>query len=82
VRPQLNGTYVRDEALQARELTKQLGVLEAAGVEGAFVFTFVAPRNPYDEDSKYDLDMASYSLVKSYSDGYGTTYPDGYNAKV
>jgi hypothetical protein len=76
VRPQLNGEYVRDEGLQARELAKQLSVLDAAGVDGAFVFTFVAPRNPYDEDPKYDLDMASYSLVKSYTNRHGATYPD------
>ena len=64
--PLLNGTYVRDEGLQARELTDQLGVLDDAGVDGAFVFTFVSPILMYNEDPHYDFDMASYSLVKSY----------------
>ena len=76
VRPRLNGAYVRDEAMQARELSNQLNILDAAGVDGAFVFTFVTPRNPYNQDPKYDLDMASYSLVKSYVEGHGRTYPD------
>jgi hypothetical protein len=74
--PQLKENYVRDEGLQARELTDLLGIYEDAGVDGAFVFTFVSPTMTYNEDPKYDLDMASYSLVKSYADKHGTTYPD------
>jgi len=73
---QLNGDYVRDEGLQARELTDVLSILDGIGVDGAFVFTFVSPTFPYHEDPKYDLDMASYSLVKSSADKHGTTYPD------
>jgi hypothetical protein len=73
---QLNGEYVRDEGLQARELTDVLSVLDGVGVDGAFVFTFVSPTTPYNEDPKYDLDMASYSPVKSYVDKHGATYPD------
>ena len=38
--------------------------------------TFVSPLPRYYEDRRYDLDMASYSLVKSYHDRTGTTYPD------
>ena len=74
--PQLNGAYMRDEGVQAREITEQLEVLEEVGVEGAFVFTFIAPTAPYSPDPKYDFDMASYSLVKTYADQHGTTYPD------
>ncbi len=73
---QLNGDYVRDEGLQARELTDVLSIFESIGIDGAFVFTFVAPTSPYNENPKYDLDMASYSLVKSYADKHGITYPD------
>ncbi|WP_248930524.1 hypothetical protein [Paenibacillus hamazuiensis] len=72
----LNGEYVRDEALQARELTEQLTILDDAGVEGAFVFTFIAPVWVHDKSPLYDLDMASYALVKSYADGRGERYPD------
>jgi hypothetical protein len=73
---QLNGDYVRDEGVQARELIDMLQILDDVGIDGAFVFTFVAPTLPYHDDPKYDLDMASYSLVKSYADKHGTTYPE------
>lgn len=75
--PRLKGRYVRDEALQAREITDALTIFDEGGVNGAFVFTFVFPNNPYNENSQNDLDMASYSLVKSYAgDKHGTIYPD------
>ena len=64
----IDGHYVRDEGLQARELTDQLSALDAGGVDGAFVFTFVSPTMPYNEDQRYDSDMVSYSLVKSYAE--------------
>ncbi len=40
------------------------------------MFTFVSPVATWNVDPRYDLDMASYSLVKSYADRHGTTYPD------
>ena len=66
VPPRADGHYIRDEGLQARELVDQLGVLDAAGVEGAFVQTFVVPNSPYRPDPRYDADMANFSLVKSF----------------
>jgi hypothetical protein len=66
VPPQVDGHYIRDEDLQARELVDQLRVLDAAGVDGAFVQTFVSPNNPYRPDSRFDTDMANFSLVKSF----------------
>jgi len=66
--PKVDGHYVRDEGLQAHELNDQLSILDASGVYGAFVFTFVSPTSPYNEDPKYDSDMASFSLVKSYAE--------------
>ncbi len=66
--PKFDGHYIRDEALQAREVVDQLGVLDSVGVEGAFVFTFVSPNSTYNEDSRFDGDMGSYSLVKSFAE--------------
>jgi len=66
VAPRIDGHYVRDEDLQARELLDQLSVLGRVGVEGAFVFTFIAPTSLYNENPKFDFDMPSFSLVKSY----------------
>ncbi|MGO9179168.1 MAG: abortive infection protein [Candidatus Limnocylindrales bacterium] len=77
VRPRLTADYVRDEELPAHELTEALGILDRAGVDGAFVMTFVAPIAPYDDDPRHDLDMSSFALVKTYADGrHGATYPD------
>jgi len=77
IRPKLIGNHLRDEGLQARELLDQLCVLDKAGVYGAFVSGFVSQIDPYDEKPRYDLDLASMSLVKTYSRGrHGATYPD------
>jgi len=76
VRPRLRGDYTRDEAMQAREVVETLGVLDAAGVDGAFIMTFVEPLNVYNKDPRHDLDMNSFALVKSLAAGrHGTTYP-------
>lgn len=76
-RPRLNGTYERDEAMQARELGETLDELERAGVAGALVSTFVTPEAFFDEDPRHDLDMDAMSLVKSLPGGRrGTAYPD------
>jgi hypothetical protein len=56
---------------------KMSEVATGAGVDGAFVFQFVSQINPYDDNPKYDTDMASSSLVKSLAHGRrGTTYLD------
>ncbi len=81
--PQLKGDYVYDQEVQAHEVADQLRVIDEAGVDGAFVYTFVQPMAFKDEaekqilkEIKFDFDIASYSLVKSYMDKHGTTYPD------
>jgi hypothetical protein len=76
VRERLNGDYVRDEAMQARELAETLTMLEAAGVDGAFVAEFVTAGATFSDKSRYDLDMNAFALVKTYRHGKGTTYPD------
>jgi hypothetical protein len=38
--------------------------------------TFVSPIAPTDDDPRYDLDMNSCSLVKTYANRKGTAYPD------
>jgi hypothetical protein len=77
VRVRLAQIDERDEGVQASRLVEQLHLLDRAGVDGAFVSTFIYPVRPYDDDPKYDLDRESPSLVKSYAGGkHGTTYPD------
>ncbi len=74
--PRLDGDYQRDEALQARELIDMLELLEGDGADGVFVMTFVSPVLTHHDNPRCDLDMASYSLVKSYANRTGTSYPD------
>lgn len=77
VRARLNGSLVRDEALQAHVLADTLVKLDAAGVAGAFVQTFVEPLMTFSEDPRYDLDMNAFSLVRTYPHlKHGARYPD------
>ena len=77
VRPRTKGVHVRDEEWQARKLVENLSVLDNAGVDGAFIFQFISQITPYSDNPRFDLDMASSSLVKYYDDGkHGATYPD------
>jgi hypothetical protein len=77
VRPHIKGNHVRDEDWQARKLVDNLSVLDSAGVDGAFIFQFISQITPYSNNPRYDLDMASSSLVKYFDDGkHGTTYPE------
>jgi len=77
IKPHVNGEHARDEAWQASKLVETPQTLDAAGVHGAFVHQFVSQINPYSDDPRYDLDMASTGLVKYYEGGRrGTAYPD------
>ena len=77
VRPKVRVVHPRDEAWQAQKIVETLGILDGAGVDGAFYSSLVSQINPYDDDPKYDLDTPSASLVKYYEGGrHGTTYPD------
>ncbi len=69
--PHVNGDYVRDEAGQAREITECLDIFEAGGADTAFVQTFVQPLSPWNPDPRFDFDLASYSLVKSFASRLG-----------
>ncbi|MGA2035846.1 MAG: hypothetical protein ABSG68_26665 [Thermoguttaceae bacterium] len=61
----------------ARKLVEQLGMLDSAGVDGAFVFQFLSQISSYDAIPRNDIDMAGSSLAKRYAGGkHGTTYPD------
>ena len=63
----LSQPLIRDEGVQAKYLTDMLSMFEEEKVYGAFVFTFVSPSYPYNLNSLYDLDIASYSLVRTWT---------------
>ena len=60
----LKGEYVRAEDEQATYLCELLDVLEAKGVDAAFVYTFARYDLPHRNDPRADLDMASRGVVK------------------
>ncbi|MBP2705932.1 hypothetical protein JOL79_19170 [Microbispora sp. RL4-1S] len=68
-RPRLNGDYVRDEDEQVRYLRESLAVFDEEGVDAAFWFTFAGFGLPHDPDARFDLDMASYGVVRIGKDG-------------
>jgi hypothetical protein len=77
--PRLKGAYIRDESEQAHEVTETLAIFDQAGVDASFVMTFVAPLNPCSDEPLYDLDMASYALVRSFGGRLGPlgeAYPE------
>jgi hypothetical protein len=77
VRSRVKGNHVRDEEWQACKLVENLRVLDVAGVDGAFIFQFISQITPYSDDPRFDLDMASSSLVKYFESGKrGKSYPD------
>lgn len=77
VKSRLSKIDERDEGMQAKRLIDQLKLLDSAGVDGAFVSTFIFPIKPYDDDPKFDIDRESASLVKTLTGGrHGTTYPE------
>ena len=61
---------------EAQGRAEDLTILDAAGLDGTFVCTFLEQLSIHDSDPRYDLDMGALSLVKTYADGHGTTYPD------
>lgn len=63
-KPELKGNYERDEDVQANYLLELLDIFTDENVFAAFVFTFISNNYTYNDDPKYDLDMAAYGIVR------------------
>lgn len=74
----LDGAYARDEAGQATYLRELLETFDTEGVDSTFVFLFAIDNLPHrsGDDPRYDLDLASPSIVKVLEDRHGDAYPD------
>jgi len=72
----LKGEFVRDEKLQAAEIRELLEIFENESVYAAFVFTFVMETYPHRAEPMFDLDRASYGIVKTRGAGASATYND------
>jgi len=62
--------------VQADTITELLDLYQAAGMHGAFVYTFIEPGQTYSPDPLYDLDMASFGVVKIFPEGTGKGYEE------
>lgn len=63
-RPEINGNYKRDENVQAEYIIELLKIFDEEGAFATFVFEFVDTQHIYDEVPKFDLDMASFGIIK------------------
>ncbi|MFD5501375.1 abortive phage infection protein [Streptomyces sp. NPDC127061] len=68
--PEIKGDLVRSERTQAAYLTELLGVFEEMGLYAAMAFEFVTADAPHSPVPRYDLDMASYAVVKPVKDRF------------
>ncbi len=75
-KPELKGEYVRDEDAQAKHILELLNIFETEKVFAAFVFTFISSNYVYNDDPKYDLDMAAYGIVRAMADNIHGCYGD------
>jgi len=63
--PRLRENFIRDESEQANSIIELLEIFDREEIPGAFIFKFISPVYRYNEDARFDLDMAAYSVVKS-----------------
>jgi hypothetical protein len=62
--PRLARELVRSERTQAVYITRLLDVFESLRFHSATIYNFVTPDAPHRRNPRYDLDMASYGIVK------------------
>lgn len=74
--PAIKGDYQRDEGEQVRYLRELLEIFEQEGLHSAFWFNFAGYHVPHRADPHYDLDLASYGVVKVLENATGREYPD------
>ncbi|NRQ37105.1 abortive phage infection protein [Nonomuraea sp. NN258] len=72
--PVINGSWVRNERVQAEQIAELIGIFEEENVQGAYVFEFIEPHHPHSADPRHDLDMAGYGIVKVIQDEAAGSY--------
>jgi hypothetical protein len=60
----IKGQHVRDEEVQSQYIIELLNIYKSEKIHAAFVFTFINPMYKFNANPLYDLDMASYGIVK------------------
>ncbi|WIN00512.1 hypothetical protein ACTOB_004224 [Actinoplanes oblitus] len=69
--PEVQAGLVRSERTQARYLANVLAAFESLNLYAALAYTFVTPEAEHRRERRYDLDMASYAIVKPIRDRPG-----------
>jgi hypothetical protein len=69
--PEIKGGLVRSEQTQADYLAGLLNAFESMSLYSALAYTFVSPDAEHRSEPRYDLDMASYAIVKPLKDRPG-----------
>lgn len=78
-RPFIKGDYKRDEEVQAKYIIDLINTFVKEGIFAAFVYTFVETHYIADDtDPKYDLDIASFNLIKVYPEWHEKAYIKGH----
>ena len=65
VPPVVRPGYTRDERVQADHIARMLRLFAAERLQGAHVYTFINPEAPHSPARELDLDIGSFSLVKT-----------------
>ncbi|WP_206050767.1 hypothetical protein [Nocardioides speluncae] len=63
--PEVKPGVVRSEATQARYFAEVLEVFGSMDLHSTMIYQFVSPDSPHRPDRRYDMDIASYGLVKA-----------------
>lgn len=74
--PRLTEQVIRDEQVQVDYLMGVLKSLDEEEVDGAFWYTFASYGYPFHPEPLYDLDCASYGVVKVLDGRMGETHPE------
>ena len=60
----VKGNYKRNESTQADYIIDLLKIFEKENISASFVFTYINPGFEHHSSPAFDLDMASYAIVK------------------
>lgn len=78
-KPEIKGNRIKDENVQADYILNLLSIFVQESVYAAFVYTFIETHYPADDlNPKYDLDMASFNVIKVYTQGHPKSYLEGH----
>ena len=76
--PEIKNNKTRDENVQANHILSLLKLYMREGIYASFPWTFVETAYTSSEDSKHDLDIASFNLIRVYPPNHPLAYIKGH----